>query len=75
MNGIEFLKILRKDPVLKSILVFVLTSSNDDRDKIDAYKLNVAGYILKPLQFANFVETIAALNLYWALLEFPDGAP
>ncbi len=73
MNGIEFLKVIRDDPALRSTLVFVLTSSDEERDKIDAYKLNVAGYILKPLQFINFVEVIAALNLYWALLEFPKG--
>ena len=72
MNGIEFLKELRSDPKLKSLLVFVLTSSNDERDKIDAYKLNVAGYILKPLKFAEFAQSVSVLNLYWALLEFPN---
>lgn len=74
MNGIEFLKALRSDKDLKSILVFILTSSNDDRDKIEAYKLNVAGYILKPLQFADFTAAISVLNLYWTLLEFPKGS-
>jgi len=71
MCGIEFLKELRADPNLASLLVFILTSSDDDRDKIAAYKLNVAGYILKPLQFAAFSEAVAVLNFYWALLEFP----
>ncbi len=71
MNGIEFLKAIRNDPELKSLMVFVLTSSNDERDKIEAYKLNIAGYILKPLQFSDFAQSVSVLNLYWTLLEFP----
>ena len=46
MNGIEFLQALRADPELSSAPVVVLTTSNDDQDKIDAYNLNVAGYLL-----------------------------
>ncbi|MDP2187834.1 MAG: response regulator [Sphingobacteriaceae bacterium] len=49
MGGIEFLKVLRTDERLAGISVFVMTTSNEDRDKVEAYKLNVAGYILKPL--------------------------
>ena len=69
MNGIEFLRELRADPELKPIPVIVLTTSNEDRDKVEAYNLNVAGYILKPVTFSNFVETVATLNKYWALSE------
>ncbi|MBW4638769.1 MAG: response regulator [Gloeocapsa sp. UFS-A4-WI-NPMV-4B04] len=69
MNGIEFLRELRSDPKLKPIPVIVLTTSNEDRDKVEAYNLNVAGYILKPVTFSNFVETVATLNKYWALSE------
>ncbi|KTC66241.1 two-component response regulator (plasmid) [Legionella adelaidensis] len=72
MNGIEFLKILRSDPELRSILVFVLTSSNNDKDKVAAYNLNVAGYILKPLKFSEFIDSISSLYVYWSLLEFPQ---
>jgi CheY-like chemotaxis protein len=71
MNGIEFLRELRKDPELSATPVVVLTTSNDDRDKVDAYNLNVAGYLLKPVTFANFSETMAALNKYWTLVELP----
>ncbi len=73
MNGIEFLKELRENKELHSILVFVLTSSDDDRDKVAAYKMNVAGYILKSLQFSDFAQAISVLNLYWTLLDFPQG--
>ena len=71
MNGIEFLRELRADPELKPTPVIVLTTSNDERDRIEAYNLNVAGYLLKPVTFSNFCETMAALNKYWALVELP----
>jgi CheY-like chemotaxis protein len=74
MNGIEFLRELRKDPALKATPVVVLTTSDDDRDKIQAYDLNVAGYLLKPVTFVNFVDVMAALNKYWALVEMPDSS-
>ena len=71
MNGIEFLQALRADPELASTPVVVLTTSNDDQDKIDAYNLNVAGYLLKPVTFSNFCEVMATLNKYWTLVEMP----
>lgn len=71
MNGIEFLRELRRDPHLSLTPVVVLTTSNDERDRIEAYNLNVAGYILKPVTFTNFCEVMAALNKYWALVELP----
>ena len=72
MNGIEFLRELRKDPSLRPTPVVVLTTSDGDRDKVQAYDLNVAGYLLKPVTFVNFVDVMAALNKYWALVELPD---
>lgn len=71
MNGLEFLRELRNDAELKSLSVFVMTTSNDDQDKIEAYNLNVAGYILKPLSFEKFVNAVAVLNSYWKLCEQP----
>src|SRR4028119_1270089 len=71
MNGIEFLRELREDAELRSTPVVVLTTSDDERDRVEAYNLNVAGYILKPVTFANFVETMATLNKYWSLVEMP----
>jgi CheY-like chemotaxis protein len=71
MNGLEFLRELRNDDDLKSVSVFVMTTSNDDQDKIEAYNLNVAGYILKPLSFEKFVNAVAVLNSYWKLCEQP----
>ncbi len=71
MNGIEFLQALRVDPELKATTVVVLTTSNNDRDKLEAYNLNVAGYLLKPVTFADFSELMVTLNKYWSLVEMP----
>jgi CheY-like chemotaxis protein len=71
MNGIEFLRELRADPDLKSTTVVVLTTSNDTRDKIEAYNLNVAGYLTKPVTFGSFVDLMITLNKYWMLVELP----
>jgi len=71
MNGIEFLRELRADPELKATTVVVLTTSNDTRDKVEAYNLNVAGYLTKPVTFGNFVDLMVTLNKYWMLVELP----
>lgn len=71
MNGLEFLKILRQDPELKSSIVFVLTTSNSDRDKVAAYQEQVAGYLLKQRSGTNFAELVRMLDSYWQVVEFP----
>ncbi len=71
MGGIEFLSELRADPQLAPTTVIVLTTSDEERDKVEAYKLNVAGYILKPVTLMAFVEIMAALNKYWSVNELP----
>jgi CheY-like chemotaxis protein len=71
MNGIEFLREVRKDPDLQALCVVVLTTSNEDRDRIEAYQLNVAGYLVKPVTFVNFVDVMATLNKYWTVMEMP----
>jgi CheY-like chemotaxis protein len=71
MGGIEFLQALRSDLQLKAIPVVVLTTSDADRDRLQAYHLNVAGYLLKPVTFATFVEVMSTLNKYWNLCEMP----
>ncbi|HEY9666755.1 MAG TPA: response regulator [Coleofasciculaceae cyanobacterium] len=71
MGGIEFLRELRADPALRALPVIVLTTSNEDKDKVEAYNLNVAGYIIKPVTFTKFVEAVATFNRYWMLNEMP----
>ena len=71
MNGIEFLRELRRDAELHHLPVVVLTTSDDERDRIEAYHLNVAGYIVKPVTFQNFCDAMATLDKYWQLVEMP----
>ncbi|HLG34547.1 MAG TPA: response regulator [Bacteroidia bacterium] len=72
MNGIEFLHELRADPELKTLSVFVMTTSNDEKDKIGAFNYYVAGYIIKPVNFEVFLNAISILDTYWKLCELPD---
>ena len=72
MNGIEFLKIVKADEELKKIPVIVLTSSKEEQDKIESFKLGVAGYIVKSVDNKKFVEAIKVTNLYWVLSELPN---
>lgn len=71
MNGLEFLHEIRSDDRLKQLNVFVMTTSNEQKDKDMAHRYNVAGYIVKPLDFGQFQEAIQVLNAYWALIELP----
>lgn len=73
MNGIEFLAELRKDENLRDSIVFVLTTSNDDRDITQAYQQMVAGYIVKKNTGTDFVKLIGMLDHYWRVVEFPGG--
>lgn len=72
MNGLEFLAELRSDPDLKHLSVFILTTSNEDSDRFEAYNYNVAGYIVKPVNFNKFVEAVNTLNTFWQLIELPE---
>ncbi|MBE9042491.1 response regulator [Oscillatoriales cyanobacterium LEGE 11467] len=71
MNGIEFLKELRQDPNIHQTPVIVLTTSDREQDRLEAYNLNVAGYIVKPVTFAQVVEVMSALDRFWTMCEFP----
>jgi CheY-like chemotaxis protein len=69
MNGLELLQILKADPSLRTIPVIVLTTSKHDQDKVATFNLSVAGYMIKPVEYGQFVNTIRAINLYWTLSE------
>ena len=72
MNGVEFMKVAKADPVLRRIPIVVLTTSTDDRDIVESYKLSVAGYIVKPVDYKKFVEAIKMIDVYWTLNELPQ---
>jgi len=72
MNGIEFLKIVKADNVLRKIPVVVLTTSDNERDIIESFEFGVAGYMVKPADYREFVEAIRTVNLYWSLSKLPS---
>jgi CheY-like chemotaxis protein len=71
MNGIEFLRVAKADSELRKIPVIVLTTSSEERDIVESFRLSVAGYIIKPVDYRNFVEAIRTVDLYWTLSELP----
>ena len=73
MNGIEFLKIVKADDVLKKIPVVVLTTSEEEQDVVESFKLSVAGYMVKSVDYKKFVEVIRTIDLYWTLSELPPN--
>jgi len=73
MNGLEFLKVAKDDEQLKEIPVVVLTTSKEEEDKMESFKLSVAGYIVKPVNYVKFVDAVRIIDLYWTLSELPNG--
>ena len=72
MNGIEFLEIIKAHAGLKKIPVVVLTTSSEEHDIARSFRLSAAGYIIKPVDYRNFVDAVRTINLYWTLSEIPD---
>jgi CheY-like chemotaxis protein len=71
MSGIEFLEEARNDPALRQSLIFVMTTSADEEDRMRAYDKNVAGYVLKHRLGQSFLDSISMLEHYWRVIEFP----
>jgi CheY-like chemotaxis protein len=71
MNGIEFLGVAKVDSSLKEIPVIVLTTSSEERDIVESYRLSVAGYIIKPVDYMKFLDVIRTIQAYWSLSQFP----
>jgi CheY-like chemotaxis protein len=73
MDGTEFLRIIKADKELKKIPVVILTTSNSDRDVVEAFELGAAGYMVKSVDYEKFVETIRAIDQYWTLSKLPSN--
>ncbi len=71
MGGIEFLEVIRDDPIVKDAIVFVLTTSSSDEDRIAAYKKNIAGYIVKSGIDDSFLKVIDMIEHYWRVVTLP----
>jgi CheY-like chemotaxis protein len=65
INGIEFLKILKQDEFLRYIPAVILTTSNNHKDLLECYKIGIAGYVLKPLKYEDYVDKIKKTLEYW----------
>lgn len=74
MSGIEFLEAVKKDEVLKLMPVVVLTTSKEDEDLKQSFELGAAGYIVKPVDYKQFVEVVRTIHLYWSLSLTPPPA-
>ena len=68
VTGLEVLQQIKTDARTRLIPVVVLTSSREERDIVDSYRLGVNSYITKPVDFEQFTEAVRALGMYWALL-------
>ena len=71
VDGIEVLRQIKNDPQLKMIPVVVLTSSREEQDLVTSYQLGVNAYIVKPVQFQEFVEAVKMLGAFWAVVNEP----
>ncbi len=71
MSGLEFLKQARSDGCANGIPIVVLTTSHQDQDVVEGFNYNVAGYMIKPVDYAKFVEVMQAIDRYWSLSELP----
>ncbi len=71
VDGLEVLRQLRADPGLKTLPVVVMTSSREQRDLADAYRLGINSYVVKPVIFTEFVEAVRQIGAYWVLINEP----
>jgi two-component system, response regulator len=73
VDGIEVLRKIKSDPYRKIIPVVVLTSSKEERDIIESYKLGVNAYIVKPVEFDKFVKAVSEIGFFWLILNQPPS--
>jgi CheY-like chemotaxis protein len=71
VDGLEVLQQIKSDPKLKLIPVVVLTSSREERDMVSSYQLGVNAYVVKPVDFHEFVNAIKELGVFWAIINEP----
>ena len=71
MNGIEFLHVVKADEQLRRLPVIVLTTSEEQQDKVKSFNMSVAGYMAKPVDYRQFVEIMRSIDLYWTISELP----
>ncbi len=75
VDGLEVLRTIKADEVLKFVPVVVLTSSREERDVIESYRLGVNAYVVKPVNFTEFISAVKELGAFWAIVNEPPPAP
>ena len=71
IDGLEVLRRVRADPRTRTVPIVVMTSSREERDLVESYRLGVNSYIVKPVDFAQFADVVEQLGLFWAILNIP----
>ena len=71
IDGIEVLRVIRSDEKLKYTPVVILTSSKEEKDKLESYKLAVNAYVVKPVNFQDFIKAIKEVGIFWAIINEP----
>lgn len=71
VDGLEVLRTIKGDPHLKSVPVVVLTSSREEKDLIESYRLGVNAYVVKPVNFGEFINAVKELGVFWAIVNEP----
>ena len=71
VDGLEVLRTIKKDDNMKTIPIVILTSSREEKDLIESYKLGVNAYVVKPVEFQLFVQAVKELGVFWALINEP----
>ncbi|HEX4140904.1 MAG TPA: response regulator [Candidatus Methylacidiphilales bacterium] len=71
IDGLEVLRRMKRDPVLQSIPVVMLTSSREDCDLVESYQLGVNAYVVKPVEYRQFVQAVRQLGVFWATVNEP----
>ncbi len=72
VDGLEVLRQIKQDEQLKMIPVVMMTSSQEEKDIIESYRLGVNAYVRKPVEFSQFIEAVKALGLFWLVLNHPS---
>lgn len=73
VDGLQVLKKIKEDPELRTVPVVMLTSSREERDLVESYRLGVNAYVVKPVQFMQFVESVKQLGAFWAVVNEPPA--
>lgn len=71
VDGLQVLATMRSDPLLKSVPVVMLTSSGEEQDLVESYRLGVNAFVVKPVNFKDFITAVKALGMFWAIINEP----